>query len=118
MSWPVHDSMMIEPTESEAKRELDRFCDAMISIRKEIEAIESGSVDAEDNLLKNAPHTHHLLLGGQWTKSYSKEQAFFPLPGLREDKYWPAVGRIDNVYGDKHLACTCPPIEAYSEAAE
>ncbi len=118
MSWPVHDSMMIEPTESEAKRELDRFCDAMIAIRKEIEAIESGDADPEDNPLKNAPHTHHLLLDGQWTKPYSKEQAFFPLPGVREDKYWPAVGRIDNVYGDKHLACTCPPMEAYSEAAE
>jgi glycine dehydrogenase len=118
MSWPVHDSMMVEPTESEAKRELDRFCDAMIAIRKEIEAIESGEADPEDNLLKNAPHTHHLLLEGHWTKSYSKEQAYFPLPGLREDKYWPPVGRIDNVYGDKHLACTCPPMEAYQEAAE
>jgi glycine dehydrogenase len=118
MSWPVHDSMMVEPTESEAKRELDRFCDAMIAIRKEIEAIESGEADPEDNLLTNAPHTHHLLLEGQWSKAYSKEQAFFPLPGLREDKYWPPVGRIDNVYGDKNLACTCPPMEAYSEAAE
>ena len=118
MSWPVHDSMMVEPTESEAKRELDRFCDAMIAIRNEVKAIESGDADPEDNPLKNAPHTHHLLLDGQWTKPYSKEQAFFPLPGLREDKYWPAVGRIDNIYGDKNLACTCPPMEAYSEAAE
>jgi len=116
MSWPVHDTMMIEPTESEAKRELDRFCDAMIAIRAEIAAIESGSADPNDNLLKNAPHTHHLLLR-DWTRPYSREQAFFPLQGMREDKYWPPVGRIDNVYGDKNLACACPPMTAYSEDA-
>ena len=117
MSWPVHDSMMVEPTESEAKRELDRFCDAMISIRKEIAAIESGEVDAENNPLKNAPHVHRLLVK-EWDRPYSREQAFFPLSALRDDKYWPPVGRVDNVYGDKHLACTCPPMEAYSEAAD
>jgi glycine dehydrogenase len=117
MSWPVHDSMMVEPTESEAKRELDRFCDAMISIRKEIAAIESGEVDAENNPLKNAPHVHRLLVK-EWNRPYSREQAFFPLSALRDDKYWPPVGRVDNVYGDKHLACTCPPMEAYSEAAD
>ncbi len=118
MSWPVHDSMMIEPTESEAKRELDRFCDAMISIRREIAAIESGKSDPENNPLKNAPHIHRLLVADEWDKPYSKADAFFPLSGAREDKFWPPVGRIDNVYGDKHLACTCPPMEAYSEAAE
>jgi glycine dehydrogenase len=118
MSFPVADTLMIEPTESEAKRELDRFCDAMISIRREIADIESGKADAQNNPLRNAPHTHHLLLEGTWAKPYSKEAAFFPLPALREDKYWPPVGRIDNVYGDRHLVCSCPPMEAYREAAE
>ena len=113
MSWPVADTMMIEPTESEAKRELDRFCDAMISIRREISDIESGKADPQNNLLKNAPHTHHLLLEGDWSHPYSKEQAFFPMAALREDKYWPPVGRIDNVYGDRHLVCSCPPLESY-----
>jgi glycine dehydrogenase len=118
MSFPVPDTLMIEPTESEAKRELDRFCDAMIQIRQEIAAVEQGRADPEDNLLRNAPHTHALLLEGAWSKPYSKQEAFFPLPTLREDKYWPPVGRIDNVYGDRHLVCSCPPMEAYSEAAE
>ena len=118
MSFPVADTLMIEPTESEDKRELDRFCDAMIAIRQEITDIESGKADADDNLLRNAPHTHHLLLDGAWSKPYSKEQAFFPLPALREDKYWPPVGRIDNVYGDRHLVCTCPPVEGSRDAAE
>ena len=118
MSFPVADTLMIEPTESESKRELDRFCDAMIAIRKEISDIEAGKADERDNPLKNAPHTHHLLLEGTWSRPYSKEEAFFPLPALREDKYWPPVGRIDNVYGDRHLVCTCPPMEAYSQAAE
>ena len=118
MSFPVADTLMIEPTESEAKRELDRFCDAMIRIRREIAAIEDGTVDAENNLLRNAPHTHHLLLEGTWPKPYSKEEAYFPLAALREDKFWPPVGRVDNVYGDRHLVCSCPPMEAYREAAE
>jgi len=118
MSFPVADTLMIEPTESEAKRELDRFCDAMIQIRKEIAAIESGAADAKDNLLHNAPHTHHLLLEGTWSKPYSKEEAYFPLAALREDKYWPPVGRVDNVHGDRHLICSCPPMDAYREAAE
>ncbi len=115
MSWPVADTMMIEPTESEAKREIDRFCDAMIAIRREIADIESGKADAHNNLLRNAPHTHHLLLDGEWPHPYSKEQAFFPLAALAEDKYWPPVGRIDNVYGDRHLVCSCPPIESYQD---
>ncbi len=118
MSFPVPDTLMIEPTESEAKRELDRFCDAMIQIREEVAQIESGAADATNNLLRNAPHTHHLLLEGDWTKPYSREEAFFPLHALREDKYWPPVGRVDNVYGDRHLICACPPMSAYSEAAE
>ncbi len=118
MSFPVPDTLMIEPTESEAKRELDRFCDAMIQIRKEIADVESGKADPGNNLLHNAPHTHHLLLEGDWSRPYSKEEAFFPSHALREDKYWPPVGRIDNVYGDRHLVCTCPPMESYSEAAE
>ena len=118
MSFPVADTMMIEPTESEAKRELDRFCDAMIKIREEIRAVEEGEVDPKDNLLHNAPHTHHLLLQGSWAKPYSKEAAFFPLTSSREDKYWPPVGRVDNVYGDRNLVCTCPPMEAYQDAAE
>jgi glycine dehydrogenase len=118
MSFPVAETLMIEPTESEAKRELDRFCDAMIQIRQEVAEIESGEADAEDNLLRNSPHTHHLLLKGDWTKPYTKEQAFFPLAALREDKYWPPVSRVDNVYGDRHLVCACPPMEAYRDAAE
>ncbi len=118
MSFPVPDTLMIEPTESEGKRELDRFCDALISIRGEIADVESGKADAENNLLRNAPHTHHLLLQGDWPHPYSREAAYFPLHALREDKYWPPVGRVDNVYGDRHLVCSCPPMEAYEEAAE
>jgi len=115
MSFPVVDTLMIEPTESEAKRELDRFCDAMISIRAEISDIETGKAHATDNLLRNAPHTHQMLLEDDWSKPYSKQAAFFPLAGLREDKYWPPVGRIDNVYGDRNLVCLCPPMDDYRE---
>jgi glycine dehydrogenase len=118
MSFPVADTLMVEPTESEAKREIDRFCDAMIEIRKEIAEVERGEVDPENNVLKRAPHTHHLLLEGDWERPYTRERAFFPLPANREDKYWPPVGRIDNVAGDRNLVCTCPPMEAYQEAAE
>jgi len=114
MSFPVPDTLMIEPTESENKRELDRFCDALIAIRKEIAAIEQGIADAENNLLKNAPHTHRMLIAEAWDKPYTKAQAFFPAADIDDDKYWPPVGRIDNVYGDKHLFCSCPPMEAYS----
>jgi glycine dehydrogenase len=117
MSFPVPDTLMIEPTESEAKRELDRFCDAMIEIRKEIAEIEEGKADRQDNVLKNAPHTHRLLLG-EWKHPYSKEKAFFPLKGYPNDKYWPPVGRVDNVFGDRNLVCTCPPMANYMEAAE
>jgi glycine dehydrogenase len=109
--------MMIEPTESESKRELDRFCQAMITIREEIREVEEGRADRVDNVLKNAPHTHRMLLE-DWKKPYSREKAFFPLHSGRDDKYWPPVGRVDNVYGDRHLVCTCPPMDAYLEAAE
>jgi len=118
MSFPVPDTMMVEPTESESKRELDRFCDAMIAIRREIAALESGDGDRQDNPLCNAPHAYQSLVAETWTHPYSREQAFFPAAQVREDKFWPPVGRIDNVYGDKNLACACPPMEAYSEAAD
>ncbi|MEQ8355051.1 MAG: aminomethyl-transferring glycine dehydrogenase [Kiloniellaceae bacterium] len=117
MSFPVADTLMIEPTESEAKRELDRFCDALIAIRKEIAEVEAGKVAAGDSVLHHAPHTHHLLMA-DWDRPYGKKQAFFPLDGAQSDKYWPPVGRVDNVAGDRTLICTCPPIEAYQEAAE
>jgi glycine dehydrogenase len=118
MSFPVADTLMIEPTESECKRELDRFCDAMISIAGEIKAVEEGRSDRSDNPLKNAPHTHKLLFG-EWKHPYSREQAYFPLAGhYANDKYWPPVARVDNVFGDRNLVCSCPPIEDYLEAAE
>jgi glycine dehydrogenase len=113
VSFPVADTLMIEPTESEDKAEIDRFCDALIAIRDEIKAIETGTADAENNLLHNAPHTHRLLLE-KWTLPYSKQQAFFPNNDQHDDKYWPPVGRIDNVYGDRHVFCGCPPVEAFN----
>ena len=115
MSFPVPDTMMIEPTESENKRELDRFCDAMIAIRQEISAIENAIADRDNNLLRNAPHTHRLLIADDWNRPYTKQQAFFPAGEIDEDKYWPPVARIDNVHGDKNLVCACPPMEAYAE---
>jgi glycine dehydrogenase len=114
VSFPVADTLMIEPTESENKRELDRFCDAMILIRKEIEAIENGKADAINNPLKNAPHTHKLLLEDDWNKPYHKREAFYPMANIRDDKYWPPGGRIDNLYGDKNLFCNCSPVEDYA----
>jgi glycine dehydrogenase len=117
MSFPVPETMMIEPTESESKAELDRFCDAMISIRKEIAEVEAGQVDAVNNVVRNAPHTHQLLMS-DWELPYRKDRAFFPLGLERTDKYWPPVGRVDNVAGDRNLVCSCPPIEAYLDAAE
>jgi len=112
VSFPVPDTLMIEPTESEEKGEIDRFCQAMISIRQEIQDVESGAADLLNNVLHNAPHTHRLLIE-EWHFPYSKQQAFFPDKGLQDDKYWPPVGRIDNVYGDRHLHCSCPSIEEY-----
>nr|WP_100548698.1 MULTISPECIES: aminomethyl-transferring glycine dehydrogenase [unclassified Pseudomonas] len=115
MSFPVAGTLMIEPTESESKEELDRFCDAMIAIREEIRAVEQGRLDKDDNPLKNAPHTA-LELVGEWHHAYSREQAVYPVASLIEAKYWPPVGRVDNVYGDRNLVCACPSIEAYQDA--
>ncbi len=118
MSWPVAGTLMIEPTESESKAELDRFCDAMIAIRGEITAISAGTMDRADNPLKNAPHTAREVMADDWSHGYSRHQAAFPLPFVAASKYWPPVKRVDNVYGDRNLVCTCAPLEAYAEAAE
>jgi glycine dehydrogenase len=117
VSFPVAGTMMIEPTESESKDELDRFCDALIAIRKEIQDVVDGRVDPKDNVLKNAPHTADEVTADAWTHSYSRQQAAYPLPYVRGNKFWPAVGRIDNPYGDRNLICSCPPMEAYEEVA-
>jgi glycine dehydrogenase len=118
MSWPVAGTLMIEPTESESKPELDRFCDAMVAIAGEIAEITAGLLDASDNPLKNAPHTAREVTAETWTHSYSRSRAAFPLPFVAAAKYWPPVKRVDNVYGDRNLVCTCAPLEAYAEAAE
>ena len=115
VSFPVAGTMMIEPTESEAKDELDRFCDALIAIRGEIQAVIDGKADARDNVLKNAPHTAEEIASDSWSHPYSREQAAYPLPFVRANKIWPAVARIDNPYGDRNLICACPPIEAFAE---
>jgi glycine dehydrogenase len=113
ISWPVAGTMMVEPTESEPKDELDRFCDAMISIHAEMSAIANGTADKQNNLLKNAPHTTGQIATDRWDRPYSREQAAFPAPWLRDYKFWPSVARIDNVYGDRNLFCSCPPIEQF-----
>jgi glycine dehydrogenase len=109
-SFPVVDTLMVEPTESESKAELDRFCEAMIAIRKEIDEVITGKVDKKDNILKHAPHTAKSVCANEWQRPYSREQAAFPLSWVRDNKFWPAVARVDNVYGDKHLVCACPPV--------
>jgi glycine dehydrogenase len=114
VSFPVAGTLMIEPTESESQEELDRFCDAMISIRKEIQAVVDGTADPRDNVLKNAPHTAGAIASDAWTHGYSREQAAFPLPFVRADKFWPPVGRIDNAYGDRNLICACPDTAEYA----
>ena len=114
MSWPVAGTLMIEPTESESLAELDRFCDALISIRDEIREIDTGHADAEDNVLVNAPHTVAVVTADEWTHPYSRQQAAFPAPWSHANKFWPAVGRVDNAYGDRNLQCSCPPMSAYS----
>jgi len=111
MSWPVPGTLMIEPTESESKRELDRFCEALIRIRDEIRAVESGQADKADNVLKNSPHTAAATISDAWNHKYAREQAAYPAPWLRDHKFWPAVGRIDNPYGDRNLVCACPAVE-------
>ncbi len=117
VSFPVAGTLMIEPTESEDKAELDRFCDALIAIKGEIEQIEKKEIDAIDNPLKNAPHTITVVTADEWTHPYSRTKAAFPLPYVSENKFWPSVGRVNNSHGDRHLICTCPPVEAYAEVA-
>lgn len=114
VSFPVHDTIMVEPTESESKEELDRFCEALIQIRKEIDEIAAGG-DAKDNVLKNAPHTAKAVIQTEWKHGYSREKAVYPLHWVKENKFWPSVSRIDNAYGDRHLVCSCPPMESYQE---
>jgi glycine dehydrogenase len=115
VSFPVPGTLMVEPTESEPKEELDRFCDALIAIRGEIQAIIDGTADPKDNVLKNAPHTAEAVMAERWTHPYTREQAAFPLPFVRANKFWPPVGRIDNPYGDRNLVCSCPPVEDYAK---
>jgi glycine dehydrogenase len=117
MSWPVAGTLMIEPTESETKAELDRFATAMLAIREEIAAVQDGSLAVEDSPLRHAPHTMEDLVR-DWDRAYSREAGCFPPGAFRVDKYWPPVNRVDNVYGDRHLVCTCPPVEEYLDAAE
>jgi glycine dehydrogenase len=114
VSFPVPGTLMVEPTESEPKEELDRFVEAMLAIREEIQAVADGRADARDNVLKNAPHTAADVSATEWTHPYSREAAAYPVPGLRTHKFWPPVSRIDNPYGDRNLMCACPPIEAYA----
>jgi len=113
MSWPVPGTMMVEPTESESKAELDRFCDAMIAIRSEIQAVQLGVADPVNNVLKNAPHTAQAVISDDWDRPYSREQAAYPAPWTREFKFWPSVARVDNAFGDRNLVCLCLPVEAY-----
>jgi glycine dehydrogenase len=115
VSWPVAGTMMIEPTESEAKDELDRFCDALIAIGEEVRNISEGNADREDNVLKNAPHTAGEAANDNWSHPYTRKEAVFPLPFVGETKFWPPVGRINNPYGDRNLVCTCPGVEDYEE---
>ena len=113
MSWPVAGTLMVEPTESESKEELDRFCDAMIAIRTEIQELELGTADADDNVLRNAPHTAAEVTADDWPHPYTRQQAAYPAPWSREGKFWPSVGRVDNAFGDRNLVCSCPPMEDY-----
>jgi glycine dehydrogenase len=113
VSFPVPGTIMIEPTESESLEELDRFCDVMIQIRKEIQAVIDGTAHKTDNVLKNAPHTHFVVTADEWTHPYSRQQAAYPLPWVRDRKFWASVGRVDNTYGDRNLVCSCPPMESY-----
>jgi glycine dehydrogenase len=115
VSWPVPGTVMIEPTESESKAELDRFCDALISIHAEMKAVENGAMDRANNPLKRAPHTAAAVTAEEWDRPYSRQTAAYPAPWLRDHKVWPAVARIDNVYGDRNLQCSCPPVEAFVE---
>jgi glycine dehydrogenase len=113
LSFPVHGTLMVEPTESESKQELDRFIEALTGIFNEIQAVASGELDKEDNPLKNAPHTSDVVTADDWNHSYSRQTAVFPLAWLKENKYWPPVARVDDAFGDRNLVCTCEPIESY-----
>jgi glycine dehydrogenase len=118
VSFPVAGTLMIEPTESEPKEELDRFCDTLIAIREEIREVEKGKADKQNNVLKNAPHTAAVALAEEWTRPYSRQKAVFPLAWVRVNKFWPTVGRVDNAYGDRNLVCSCLPIEEYAGQPE
>ena len=115
MSFPVAGTIMIEPTESEDKAELDRFCDALIAIHAEIKAIEDGKVDKANNALKNAPHTQAVICANEWGKPYTRQEAAFPLPYVAHNKFWASVARVNNTYGDRNLVCACEPTESYAE---
>jgi glycine dehydrogenase len=117
VSFPVTGTLMVEPTESESLAELDRFCDAMIRIRQEIAQVESGASPREDNPLKNAPHTAAVVTASEWNRPYSREQAVFPAPWVQASKFWPSVGRLNSVLGDRQLICSCPPVEEYATPA-
>ena len=118
MSFPVANTLMVEPTESESLVELDRFCNAMISIRKEIAEVEEGKQPKENNVLKNAPHPVDILLQSEWTRPYSREKAAFPVADLRKKKFWPTVSRLDDLYGDRNLMCSCPPLSDYEQPTQ
>jgi glycine dehydrogenase len=115
VSFPVAGTLMVEPTESESKEELDRFCDALIAIREEIREIELGIMDRQNNPLRNAPHTMYRVIAGEWDRPYSRERAAFPAPWTRAFKFWPSVGRVESAYGDRNLVCSCPPTDAYAD---
>ena len=115
MSWPVAGTLMIEPTESESKSELDRFCDAMIKIRKEIDQVQRGEYPKHDNPLVNAPHTARQISNSEWNHPYTREEAVYPAPWLKTFKYWPPVRRVDNAYGDRNPMCLCPPMSAFED---
>ena len=117
MSWPVGGTLMVEPTESEDRKELDRFCDALISIRKEIQDVIDGKSDRANNALKHAPHTSAVVCGDKWDRPYSRTVAAFPAPWSKSFKFWPTVGRVDSVYGDRNLVCSCPPLEDYASTS-
>jgi glycine dehydrogenase len=118
VSFPVAGTLMIEPTESEPKEELDRFCAALIAIREEIREIEEGKADRKVNVLKNAPHTAAVVISDSWSMPYGREKAAFPTQFVRDNKFWPAVSRVNNAHGDRNLICSCPPMEAYETASK
>ncbi|KXK44264.1 MAG: glycine dehydrogenase [Bacteroidetes bacterium OLB11] len=116
LSFPVAGTLMIEPTESEDKAELDRFCDALLNIKKEIDLVVNKQVDAKNNVLKNAPHTQWVITANDWDRPYSRQEAAFPLEWVKTNKFWPTVSRVNNTHGDRNLVCTCEPIESYMES--